>query len=69
MANVTGAFFSTWASGSIGKCLTVRACFNDVKFVMAVKKRSAGKRHPIQEYNSQVFKERAEYVKKAFYGD
>lgn len=65
MAKVTAPFFSTWASGSVGKALTVRACFNDNKFVMANYKRYAGKRHEIQIYNAQVFKERAEAVKKS----
>jgi len=58
MAKVTGAFFSTWASGSVAKAITVRACFNNNKFVMAGYKRTAGKRHAIQIHNAEVFKSR-----------
>ena len=65
MAQVTGPFFSTWASGTIGKSITVRACNNDCSFFMAVKKRTAGKRHEIQIHNSNVFKLRALNASKA----
>jgi len=65
MAIITGPFFSTWASGSIGKSITVRACFNDCKFVMTGKQRTAGKRHEIQIHNSEVFKSRGQDTKKA----
>lgn len=63
MAKITGPFFSTWASGSAAKAITVRACFDDCKFVMAGYKRLSGKRHAIQIYNSEVFKSRAEVAK------
>jgi len=62
MAVVKGAFFSTWASGSVGKAITVRACFNDNLFVMSCYKRSAGKRHQIQIDNENVFKTRSKIV-------
>ena len=62
MANVKGPFFSTWASGSVGKILNVRACFSDSKFVMAMHKQRAGKRHAIQIFNSNVFRVRMQSV-------
>lgn len=58
MANVKGPFFSTWASGSVGKIINVRACFKGNKFVMAMHKQRAGKRSERQIYNANLFKER-----------
>jgi len=58
MPIVTAPFFSTWASGSVGKTINVRACFNGNKFVMAMHKQRSGKRHPIQILNSEIFKAR-----------
>ncbi len=58
MAKVTGPFFSTFATGSCGKTLTVSALYNGNKFVIGSYKSYAGKRHPIQIHNAKVFKER-----------
>jgi len=58
MANVKGPFFSTFASGSILKTLTVNAHFKNNTFVMQMHKQRSGKRHPIQIENAQIFKER-----------
>ena len=66
MAIVKAPFLSTYASGSIGKTLNVRACFNNNKFVMAMHKQRAGKRHPIQIYNSNVFKIRMEAIRDSY---
>ena len=64
MANVGAPFFSTWASGSVGKCLTVRACYNDNTFVMAMYKQRSGKRCAVQIHNSRVFGNRASSISK-----
>lgn len=60
MAIVRGAFFATWASGSIKKTMTVRWLGNGNRFVLAKYKSRAGKRSEKQIYNSQVFKERVQ---------
>lgn len=57
MPKVKGPFFSTWASGSLGKKITVRA-FGDNKFVIQKYKSRSGKRHEIQDLNAQVFANR-----------
>lgn len=58
MVMVTAPFFSTFASGSIKKTLTVRPLFNGNSFCMALYKQRAGKRHQIQIDNALIFKNR-----------
>ena len=64
MAIVTGPFLSLFATGSLGKTLTVRPQFNGNRFSMAKYKSRSGKRHQIQIDNANVFKYRMEYLKK-----
>lgn len=66
MAIVNGPFFGTFATGSFGKVLTVRALYEGNKFIFAQYKRYAGKRSQIQIDNAEVFRLRAESVKKLF---
>ena len=63
MAKVKAPFFSTYATGSIGKILNVRALFDGNKFIMAMHKQRSGKRHPIQIYNASVFADRMTAVR------
>ncbi|MEE8341913.1 MAG: hypothetical protein V3R52_07435 [Candidatus Neomarinimicrobiota bacterium] len=58
MAKVNAPFFSSFATGSLGKTITVRACFSNNKFVMAMHKTRSGKRHAIQIFNANAFRER-----------
>lgn len=61
MAKVSAPFFSSWASGSLGKKITVRA-FGDNKFVIQKYKSRAGKRHEIQDLNAAAFGQHAKLV-------
>lgn len=65
MAKVTCPIMSTWASGSLGKTITVSACFNDNKFHIGKYKSRSGKRSAIQIENAQIFTERQAALKKA----
>lgn len=65
MANVRCPFFSTFATGSIGKTLTVSPRFNGNKFVMSMYKQRHGKRYQIQIDNANAFKERRRASEKA----
>ncbi len=64
MALVKGPFFSTWASGSFGKVLTVRWLGGNARFVMASYKSRSGKRHQIQINNARILGERMRYFAK-----
>lgn len=55
MAMIKGPFFSTFATGSIGKTLTCNPRFNNNQFVMSSYKSRSGKRHQIQIENAKVF--------------
>ena len=63
MAKVTGPFFCSWASGSIGHALTVNWQGLKNRFIMQKYKSCSGPRTELQEHNANVFKERAEYLK------
>lgn len=63
---VTGPFLSSFATGSFGKILTVRWLGKGERFCMASYKSRSGKRHPIQDYNANVFKNQANAIKKSF---
>lgn len=58
MVKVNSPLFSSFASGSLGKTLTYYPDYNNNKNHVQMKKSRAGKRHPIQIENAQIFKER-----------
>lgn len=66
MAIVKAPFFSTFATGSFGKTLTVSPRYNGGKFIMQMYKQRSGKRHQIQIDNSNVFKARAKASTRAY---
>jgi len=68
MAKIKAPFFSTFATGSVGKILTVTPRFNGNTFVMSSYKSRAGKRHPIQIANSEAFSKRAKAGKEWYDG-
>jgi len=59
MAIVKNPFFSTFATGSVGKCLTCNPRYNENKFTIQKYKSRSGKRHEIQIFNAQLFKKRS----------
>lgn len=63
MATVTGPCFSSWASGSLAKTLTYKWFGKGTRFFVYKYKERAGKRHPIQIQNSQIFKDRQKAIK------
>lgn len=65
MAMVKAPFFSTWASGSVGKVVTVRWVAGGNRFVFAKHKSRAGKRYDIQIHNAKVFAERNKAMRRA----
>lgn len=65
MAKVQSPFLGTWASGSVGKAITCRALPNGNGFIMAQYKTKSGKRHPINEKNAEVFKNRSKMYREA----
>lgn len=65
MVIVVAPFFSTWASGSVFKQITVRDCYQDNRFIMQKYKSRAGKRHQIQIDNAEIFKRRIQNTVKA----
>lgn len=55
MAKVINPFYSTFATGSLGKTLTVSPRYNNNTFVMSMYKQRSGKRYPIQDENARIF--------------